>query len=100
MIFHQIFFQPQMKGSTLKSNKDCIYELPNDLKHRILEDHEISGRSQNFIELYLSVKPDSQNENFVNINKKMLKIKLDFSSSTLFYMKTRVCLKDFVHDFF
>ena len=88
-----------MKGSTLKSNKDCIYELPNDLKHRILEDYEISGRSQNFIELYLSVKPDSQNENFVNINKKMLKIKLDFSSSTLFYMKARVCLKDFVHDF-
>ena len=51
----QIFLSPQLKRKLIISNKYCIYELPhelpNDLRLRILGIFEISGKSQNFIEL-------------------------------------------------
>ena len=34
---------------------------------------EISGKSQNFIELFPSAQSSFRNENFVNISKKLLK---------------------------
>ena len=44
LMYYQIFFSPQVKWSTIISNKQCIYELPheslNDLKLRILENYE------------------------------------------------------------
>ena len=48
----QIFLSPQVKRSVIISNKYGIYELlhelPNDL---IIGKQEISGKSQNLIEL-------------------------------------------------
>ena len=54
-MFHQILLSPQVKHSVIISNKysiyELLYELPKDLK--ILRNSEISGKSQNFIELDL-----------------------------------------------
>ena len=54
-MFDQIFLSPQEKQRVIISNKHDIYELlhelPNDLRLRILENQEITGKSQNFIEL-------------------------------------------------
>ena len=54
-MFYQIFLSPEVKQSTIISNKKGVYklphELPNDLRHRILGNYESSGKSQNFIEL-------------------------------------------------
>ena len=59
------------------SNKHGVYELPNELSNdlslRILRNWEMSGKSYNFIELQPSAQSFSQNENFVSINKKLLK---------------------------
>ena len=53
---------------------------------------EISGKSHNFIELLPS-------ESYVSVSKNLLKKqKLNFSRTTLFHMKARVCLKYFVND--
>ena len=53
-----------------------IYELPHklpkDIRLGILENFEISGKSQNLIELKPSAQSSSQNENFVNTSKKLL----------------------------
>ena len=73
-----------------------MYELPNDLRLRVLGNWEISGKSQNFIE-ELSSAHSSQNKNFVSFSTNLLK-KLNFFLSRLFHMKTRVCLKYFVND--
>ena len=48
------------------------HELPNDLRLRILGNYEISGKSQNFIEL-LPSDSSSRNENFVSTGKNLLK---------------------------
>ena len=53
--------------------KHGIYELPNDLRLRILEKWEISGKCLNFIECKPSAQSPSQNENFVNTSTKILK---------------------------
>ena len=37
LILYQKFFSPQVKQSMIISNKHGIYELPNDLTLRILE---------------------------------------------------------------
>ena len=54
-MFYQIFLSPQVKRTVIISNKHGIYELPHelpkDLRLTILENYEISGKSQNFIEL-------------------------------------------------
>ena len=54
-MFDQIFLSPQEKQRVIISYKHDIYELPhelpNDLRLRILENQEITGKSQNFIEL-------------------------------------------------
>ena len=59
------------------SNKHGIYKLPhrlpNDLRLRLLGNWEISGKSQNFIELLPSDQSSSKNENFVNTSKNLLK---------------------------
>ena len=53
-MFYQIFFPPQVKQSTVVSNKHGIYDLPLklsiDLRLGILENQEISGKPQSFIE--------------------------------------------------
>ena len=55
------------------SNKHGIHELPhelpNDLRLRILGKKEISGESQNFVELYPSTQSSSKNKKFINISK-------------------------------
>ena len=51
LILYQIFFWSQVKRSVFICNKHDIYELPNDLRLKILGNKERSGKSQNFIEL-------------------------------------------------
>ena len=59
----QIFFSPQVKRSIIISNIHGIYELPhelpNDLTLRILGNLEISGKSQNFTELWPTAQSSS-----------------------------------------
>ena len=66
-----------MKQIVIISNKRGIYELlhalPNDLSRWALENWEISGKSQNFVELESSAQSSSQNANFVNTSQKLLK---------------------------
>ena len=51
---YQIFLLPQVKWSVVINNKKGIQELPhmlpNDLRFRILEDNEMSEKSQKFME--------------------------------------------------
>ena len=49
------------------------HELPNKLKLRILETYKRLGKSQNLIELQPSAQSSSQNKNFVDTRKKLLK---------------------------
>ena len=42
---------PKLKQSVIITNKYDIYELPNELRFRILGNQEMSGKSQNFVEL-------------------------------------------------
>ena len=55
LILYKIFFSQQVKRSVTVSNKHDIYELPynmpNELRSNILENSEISEKSQIFIEL-------------------------------------------------
>ena len=57
-----------------------------------MENQEISVKSQKFKELYPSAQFSSENENFVNISKRLLKNRkfLNFSCNALFHMKTRI----------
>ena len=54
-MFDQILLSPQVKQSMIIINKHGIQELTkelqNNLKPKILENQEISQKSQNFIEL-------------------------------------------------
>ena len=63
--------------SVIINNKHGIYELPhklpNGLRLRILENQKILGQSENFIELQPCAHSSSQNENFFNNSKKLLK---------------------------
>ena len=76
-MFYQIFLSPQVKQWAIITYKPGIYEsphkLPNDLRLRILENLEISGKCLNFIEYYPSAQSPCQNENFVNTSWKLLK---------------------------
>ena len=53
-MFYQIFLPPQVRRSAIISNKQGLYELPqelrNDLRLRILENKEKSGKSRNLLE--------------------------------------------------
>ena len=77
LMFNQIFFLPQVKQCAIITCKHSIYELhhklPNNLKHRILGNEEISGKPQNFIEWLPSAHSSCQNEDYDNFNKKLLK---------------------------
>ena len=42
---------PKLKQSVIITNKYDIYELSNELRFRILGNQEMSGKSQNFVEL-------------------------------------------------
>ena len=92
----QIFFSPKMKRSVIIGNRHGIYELPNGIRLRILGNKEISRKSQNFLDskFSLPLKPKILSI----LRKKFEKQKLNFSPSALFHMKTRVCLKHFLHD--
>ena len=53
LMFYQIFFSPQVKRNAVISNKQGVCEvpreLPNDLRLRILENKEKSGKPQNLL---------------------------------------------------
>ena len=53
-MFYQIFLSPQGKRCAIIRYKHGIcelpHEIPNDLRLKILENKEISRKSQNFIE--------------------------------------------------
>ena len=55
LMLYQIFISPQVKRSAIISNKQGVYELPqelpNDLRLKILGNQEQSEKSQNFLEL-------------------------------------------------
>ena len=59
----QIIFSPEMKRSVIISNKDF----------KILGNLKVSGKPQNFIELFPSAQFSSRNENFVSASKNLLK---------------------------
>ena len=73
----QLFFPPQVKRCAIITYKHGIYELPyelpNDLRLRILGNKEISGKCLNYIERWPSSQFLRKNENFVNTSKKLLK---------------------------
>ena len=52
---------------------DCDYELPNNLRYRILENYEISEKSQNLTEFLPSAQSYSPNKNFVYTSKTFLR---------------------------
>ena len=76
-MFYEIFYSPQVKRSAIISDKHGIYmlphELPNDFRLRFLGNYEKSEKSQNFRELEPSAQSSSQNKNFVDTSKKLLK---------------------------
>ena len=55
LMLYQIFISPQVKRSAIISNKQGVYELPqelpNDLRLKILGNQEQSEKSPNFLEL-------------------------------------------------
>ena len=63
-MFDQIFLSPKVKRSVISSNKHGIYKLPHelldDIRPRMLESWEISGKSQNVLELLSSAQSSSQ----------------------------------------
>ena len=65
--------------------------MPNDLRPTILGDWKILVKSENFIKLLPGSLSLPRNENFVSISKKILK-------SAPFHMKTTVCLKFLLND--
>ena len=77
LMFQQIFLSPQVKRIMIISTKHVIYELPhelpNDLRIWILGKNKILRRSRIFTQLQPSAQSSSQNETFVNANKKLLK---------------------------
>ena len=50
LMFYQIFLSPQVKQSAIISNKQGVYQLPNDLRLGLLENKEKSRKPQNFLE--------------------------------------------------
>ena len=71
--FYQIFFLLQVKRSVIIINKYGIYELPNVLRHRILENWEKAEKYQNLLELWTSGQSSYQNETFFNTSQNCLK---------------------------
>ena len=59
-MFDQIFFSPQVKRNVIIGNNYGIFELPhqllNNLRLRILDKKEISGKFQKIIELERSAQ--------------------------------------------
>ena len=51
LMFYQIFLSPYVKWSAIISNKQGVYELPNDLRLRALGNKEKSGESPNLLQL-------------------------------------------------
>ena len=49
-MLYQILLSPQVKRSTIISNKQGLQELPNDLPLTILGNKEKSGKSQNLLQ--------------------------------------------------
>ena len=73
-------FLPEVKQIIIRNNmiinnKPGIYEMAQELlgnlRLRILENLEISDKSQNFMESYPSAHSSSQNPSFVNTIKKI-----------------------------
>ena len=54
-----------------------LQSKPSDLRLRILGNQEISGNSQNFIELLPTARSSSQNEYFVSTSKNLLKTEIE-----------------------
>ena len=57
-VFQLMFDSPQVKRDLISSITDFVFEKPrelaNDLRLKILENEEISGRSQNWVEARLN----------------------------------------------
>ena len=70
LTFSEIFLSPQVKWSVIIFNKSgkCVLflEMPNDLKHKILGNWEISGKSQSCTMLQPTAQSSSQIENSIN----------------------------------
>ena len=69
-MFYQTSLSPQVKRGAVISNKQDIYDLPNNLGLMIIEKSE---KSQNLLELYTSVQLSHQNESFFNTSQKLLR---------------------------
>ena len=77
LMFGQIFLSTQVKRSVINSNRlvhmSClrIWPMHSDLGYNFNE--EVSGKSQNFIELLSSAQSSSRTKNFINASKNLLK---------------------------
>ena len=69
-MFYQTSLSPQVKRSAVISNKQGIYDFPNNLGLMIIEKSE---KFQNLLELYTSVQLSHQNESFSNTSQKLLR---------------------------
>ena len=67
------FLSPQVKRIVFISNKHGIYELPQELQNDLRLKTRKLGNISKIKELYPSAQSSSQNENFVNTSKKLLK---------------------------
>ena len=75
-MFYQIFLIPQVKQSAIIGNNNGIYELPHKLPND-LRLSKLGNIRKIFIELWHSVQPYLQNENFVNTTKQLLKNRIE-----------------------
>ena len=93
------FFSPQGEQGVIISNKHVLYDLshkfPNNLGiQEISKDQKNLKTSQNY-SLLSSLTPKIY---FKYYQKTPEKQKLNFYRTVLFHIKTRICLKYFVHD--
>ena len=65
-MFYQTSLSSQVKRGAVISNKQGIYDFPNNLGLIIIEKSE---KSQHLLELYTSVQLSHQNESFFNTSQ-------------------------------
>ena len=74
------------------------HEVPYDIRLRVLENQEISGKSQKCKELLPSAQSSSRNKNFASTSKNLLKKRNWIFPVVLYFTSMLVCLKYFVND--
>ena len=97
-MFDQISLSPQMKQSVIISNG--IYELPQELQNDLqLRNSKIIGKISKLHRILAQCSVFSQNNFFFQYQLKTPeKQKSSFARIAPFHMKSRVCLKYFVHN--